>query len=394
MFLKKKRFFFAPLFSFCLVITLCAATALAQPLQSTKAEEAIIIDHETGTVLLEKNADQRMPTSSMSKTMTIYLVFQALKEGRLKLDDKMAVSEKAWRKGGSKMFVKVGDRVKVEELIRGVVIQSGNDATIVLAEGISGNEDVFAESLTQQAQAMGMSNSHFKNASGWPDPDHYSTARDLAILARHLLTDFPEYYHYFGEKSFKYNDIDQPNRNPLLFRNIGADGMKTGHTESAGYGLMGSAVRNGRRLVVVVNGLKSEAERADESARLLEWAFRSFENRILIKAGEAVEAAPVWLGAKATVPLVTEKDVYVTIPVLQSERDKLKVTVSYDAPLAAPIAKGAVMGTLKVEVSGLETHEFKLVAGEDVAELGLFARTVAKAKQFVFHRSSAEDSAL
>ncbi|TNE30304.1 MAG: D-alanyl-D-alanine carboxypeptidase [Alphaproteobacteria bacterium] len=386
MFLTKMRFFFAPFFSFCLIVTFCVTAAVAQPLQSTKAEEAIIIDHETGTVLLEKNADQRMPTSSMSKTMTIYLVFQALKEGRLKLDDKMAVSEKAWRKGGSKMFVKVGDHVKVEDLIRGVVIQSGNDATIVLAEGISGNEDVFAESLTQQAQAMGMSNSHFVNASGWPDPDHYSTARDLAILARHLLTDFPEYYHYFGEKSFKYNDIDQPNRNPLLFRNIGADGIKTGHTEDAGFGLMGSAVRNGRRLVVVVNGLKSEAERADESARLLEWAFRSFENRTLIKAGETVEEAPVWLGAKKIVPLVTEKDVYVTIPVLQSERDKLNVTLSYEAPLAAPIAKGDAVGMLKVEVAGLESHEFKLVAGEAVAELGLFARTLAKAKQLLLSR--------
>ncbi|MBL1147179.1 MAG: D-alanyl-D-alanine carboxypeptidase [Pseudomonadota bacterium] len=386
MFLKKMRFFFAPFLSFCLIVTLYVTAAVAQPLQSTKAEEAIVIDHETGTVLLEKNADKRMPTSSMSKTMTIYLVFQALKEGRLKLDDKMAVSEKAWRKGGSKMFVKVGDRVKVEDLIRGVVIQSGNDATIVLAEGISGNEDVFAESLTQQAQAMGMSNSHFVNASGWPDPDHYSTARDLAVLARHLLTDFPEYYHYFSEKSFKYNDIEQPNRNPLLFRNIGADGIKTGHTEDAGFGLMGSAVRNGRRLVVVVNGLKSEVERADESARLLEWAFRSFENRTLIKAGETVDEAAVWLGAKETVPLVTEKDVYVTIPVLQTERDKLNVTLSYEAPLAAPIAKGTAVGTLKVEVAGLETHEFKLVTGEDVAELGLFARTLAKAKQLLLNR--------
>lgn len=384
MFLTKKRVFFASLFSFFLIS--CVTVAAAQPLQSTKAEEAIIIDHETGTVLLEKNADKRMPTSSMSKVMTIYLVFQALKEGRLKMDDEMAVSEKAWRKGGSKMFVKVGDRVKVEDLIRGVVIQSGNDATIVLAEGISGNEDVFAESLTQQAQAMGMSNSHFVNASGWPDPDHYSTARDLSILAQRLLDDFPEHYHYFGEKTFKYNNIEQPNRNPLLFRNIGADGIKTGHTEDAGFGLMGSAVRNGRRLVLVVNGLKSEAERADESARLLEWAFRSFENRTLIKAGETVEEAPVWLGAKETVPLVTEKDVYVTIPVLQSERDKLKVTVSYDAPLAAPIAKGTAAGTLKVDVAGLETHEFKLVAGADVAELGLFARTMAKAKQLLLNR--------
>ena len=384
MFLIKKRFSFASLFSLFLI--LCVTGAVAQPLQSTKAAQAIIVDHETGTVLLEKNADQRMPTSSMSKVMTIYLVFQALKEGRLKMDDKMAVSEKAWRKGGSKMFVKVGDRVKVEDLIRGVVIQSGNDATIVLAEGISGNEDVFAESLTQQAQAMGMGNSRFVNASGWPDPDHYSTARDLSILARRLLEDFPKHYHFFGEKKFKYNDIEQPNRNPLLFRNIGADGIKTGHTEDAGYGLMSSAVRDGRRLVMVVNGLTSEAERADESARLLEWAFRSFENRTLIKAGETVEEAAVWLGTKETVPLVTEKDVFVTIPVLQSERDKLKVTVSYDAPLAAPVAKGTAAGVLKVEAAGIETHEFKLVAGADVAKLGLFARTMAKAKQLLLNR--------
>lgn len=386
MFLNKMRCILAPLFFCFLIVMLSVTAAVAQPLQSTKAEEAIIIDHETGTVLLEKDADKRMPTSSMSKVMTIYLVFQALKEGRLKLDDKMAVSEKAWRKGGSKMFVKVGDRVTVEDLIRGVIIQSGNDATIVLAEGISGNEDVFAESLTQQAQAMGMTSSRFVNASGWPDPDHYSTARDLSVLARRLLTDFPEYYHYFGEQKFKYNDIEQPNRNPLLFRNIGADGIKTGHTEEAGFGLMASAVRNDRRLVMVVNGLQSEAERADESARLLEWAFRSFENRTLIKAGETVEEAPVWLGEKESVALVTEKDVFVTIPVLESERDKLKVTVSYDAPLAAPVAKGTEAGVLKVEVAGLASHEFKLVTATEVAERGLFARTLEKAKHLLLNR--------
>ncbi|TVQ83740.1 MAG: D-alanyl-D-alanine carboxypeptidase [Micavibrio sp.] len=382
--------FFRKTFSafFVFAILLCAGVGavFAQTAQTTTASHAVLIDLETDTVLLEKDAQARMPTSSMSKVMTMYLVFQALEDGRLKMDDTMTVSERAWRKGGSKMFVEVGRRVGLEDLIRGVIVQSGNDATIVLAEGISGTEEAFAQSMTQQAHAMGMKNSNFKNASGWPDPDHYSTGHDLALLARRIISDFPQYYHYYSETEFTYNDIKQPNRNPLLYRNIGADGIKTGHTRDAGYGLMASAVRNGRRLILVVNGLESEAARADEAARLIEWGFRSFESRTLLEAGEIVDEAPVWMGVMETVPLASAADIFVTVPAAETDRARMRVTVSYDAPVAAPVKKGDVIGVLKVDVPGLPPREFPLIAAADIGELGLFARTLQKARHLLLSR--------
>ena len=369
-----------------LLIVVNTSVAVAQSNQSTKAKQAILIEESTGTVLLEKNADDRMPTSSMSKVMTVYMIFQAIEEGRLSLSEKLPVSKKAWKKGGSKMFVEVGKKVKLEDLLRGVIIQSGNDATIVLAEGMSGTEEVFAESMTQQAHAMGMENSQFKNASGWPDPDHYSTARDLSILARRLIKDFPQYYSYFAEKSFKFNDIEQTNRNALLFRNIGVDGIKTGHTEAGGYGLMSSAVRNGRRLTLIVNGLDSEQSRADESARLLDWGFRSFENTTLLKKGEEVAKAPVWLGVADEVPLVTNEDIVLTLPAAPRDKEKIVVTAVYDGPVAAPIKRGDKIGVLKVEVPGLGKYEYDLSAGAPVGTLGLFPKTMKKAKHFLMNR--------
>lgn len=238
---------------------LAAYPAKAEPM-TTIATQAIIVDASTGTILLDKGANDRMPTSSMSKTMTIYMVFDALKEGRLKLDDEFLVSEKAWRMEGSEMFIKVGDKVKIEDLIRGVVVQSGNDAAVALAEGLAGSEEAFAEAMNARAKDLGMTGSHFVNASGWPHPDHYSTPRDLALLAYRIIHDFPEYYHYFSEKEFTYNNIRQQNRDPLLGKLPGADGLKTGHTEVAGYGLIGSAKRGDRRLILVVNGLKSQQD--------------------------------------------------------------------------------------------------------------------------------------
>lgn len=369
------------------VFILCnASMAFAQVKQSTKAKQAILIEDKTGTVLLEKQADDKMPTSSMSKVMTIYMILQAIEEGRLSLSDSFLVSKKAWQKGGSKMFVEVGKKVKLEDLIRGVVVQSGNDAAIVLAEGMSGTEDVFAESMTTQAHAMGMENSQFKNASGWPDPEHYSTARDLAVLAKHLIHDFPQHYHYFAEKKFKYGDIEQMNRNPLLFRNMGVDGIKTGHTEVGGYGLMSSAERNGRRLILVVNGLDSEQARADESARLLDWAFRSFKNEVILKKGETVDKAPVWLGVQDEVNLVVEEDISLTVPVAARDRQAIQFTAVYEGPLPAPIEKGEKVGVLKVEIPGLGDYEYPLVTGAPVAGLGLFPKTVKKAKHFLLNR--------
>ncbi|MCB9995679.1 MAG: D-alanyl-D-alanine carboxypeptidase [Rhodospirillales bacterium] len=352
--------------------------ALAADINQTPAKQAIIMDYETGMILYEKSADSQMPTSSMSKVMTMYLVFEALKNGQLSLDSKLPVSEKAWRKGGSKMFVEVGNEVAVEDLIRGVIVQSGNDATIVLAEGVAGTEEAFADALNIKAEKLGMANSHFMNASGWPDPDHYSTAKDLAIMAAAIIRDFPDYYHYYSEKEFTYNNIKQPNRNPLLYRNIGADGVKTGHTEIGGYGLIGSGERNGRRVVMVLNGLPDDKARAQEGARLLDWGLRSFDNMKLFAAGETVDHAKVAMGKTPEVSMVTEQDVIISLP--KTVKNDLKVEAVYEGPLKAPIKKGDRIGTLRVHVPRVSDFELPLVAGENVEPMGFFAAALAKAR--------------
>lgn len=363
-------------------ILLAVLPVQAQGTVETAAKQAIIVDYDTGTVLMEKEADARMPTSSMSKVMTMYMVFDALKAGTVEMDDTFLVSEKAWRKGGSKMFVEVNKRVAVEDLIRGVIVQSGNDATIVLAEGLSGTEDSFAHAMTAKAKELGMENSNFANASGWPDPLHYSTARDLATLGKRIIKDFPEYYSIYSEKEFTYNKISQKNRNPLLFRNMGADGIKTGHTEAGGYGLMGSGVNpEGRRVVLVVNGLTSEAERAQESARLLEWALQGFANKTAFTAGQNVAEAKVAYGKQDAVALQVEEDVILTLPKVSAT--DLKVEAVYNSPLIAPVAKGDQVGTLHVSVPGREqVQEIPLLAAQDVKAKGFFAKTIAKAKQY------------
>ncbi len=364
----------------CFILSF-SQTALAENLVQTSARQAIVLDYQTGAVLLEKNADEHMPTSSMSKVMSIYMVFEALKRGELALNDKLLVSEKAWRKGGSKMFVEVDKHVEVEDLLRGVIVQSGNDATIVLAEGLGGSEDAFAENLTLKAQKLGMDNSHFVNASGWPDPDHYSTARDLAMLAAALIGNFPEYYPYFAEQEFSYNNIKQRNRNPLLYRNIGADGIKTGHTEAGGYGLMGAGIHNGRRVIMVVNGLKDEKARAQESAKLLEWGLRRFENLKIFAAGDEVEKAKVVMGKIENVAAVLQENLTVTVP--KTALDSFKVSAKFNEPLIAPVTKGEQIGTLVVEIPGQEIIERPLYAAQNADELGLFAASLAKVKLFL-----------
>ncbi|MFP4313539.1 MAG: D-alanyl-D-alanine carboxypeptidase family protein [Alphaproteobacteria bacterium] len=333
-------------------------------------------------ILFEKNADEKMPTSSMSKVMTMYMVFDALKNGSLNLDDTLLVSEKAWRKGGSKMFVEVNKRVKVEDLIRGVIIQSGNDATIVLAEGLAGTELAFAKAATEKAHELGMKNSNFVNASGWPDPQHYSTARDLAILGKAIISNFPEHYDYYSETEFTYSEITQKNRNPLLYRDMGADGIKTGHTEAGGYGLIGSGTHDGRRVVIVVNGLDSEQSRAQEGAKLLEWGLRGFENKTLLKSGQNVGMAEVAFGKKESVPLQVQGDVIMTLQRIGGEDVKMEAV--YTGPLKAPVRKGDVIGSLKVHVpTSKQVMEYPLLAGEDIAPLGFFSGTIAKAKQYL-----------
>jgi serine-type D-Ala-D-Ala carboxypeptidase (penicillin-binding protein 5/6) len=346
-----------------------------------QARQAIAIDFDTGTVLYEKNADQRMTPSSMSKMMTTYLVFKALKEGRIKLDSMLPVSEKAWRMQGSKMFVMLGTQVKVEDLVRGMVVQSGNDACVVLAEGLAGSESAFAEQENAEAQRMGLTNSHFMDASGWPNPEHYSSARDLATIARNLIKDFPEYYHYFSEIDFTYgvNDkgipIKQGNRNPLLYKNLNVDGIKTGHTDDGGYGDTISALRNGQRVIIVLNGMASMKARGEESERLLEWAFREWGTYKLFAAGDAVDTADVWLGTAPTVKLVAKDAVAVTIP--RRLRPQMKVTAVYDSPIPAPVKAGQSVGNVVVAFPGRDPINVPLVTAGGADRLGLGGRMSA-----------------
>jgi D-alanyl-D-alanine carboxypeptidase (penicillin-binding protein 5/6) len=349
------------------------ATTPLGPLD-TAAKFAVIIDHNTGAVLLEKEADAPMIPSSMTKLMTAYVVYGLLRQGRLSLTQELPVSERAWRMGGSKMFVEIGTSVKVEDLIRGVIVQSGNDACIVLAEGIAGSEEQFADLMNQKAREMGLTRTNFRNSTGWPHPEHRSTARDIAELARHIIRDFPEYYHYDAEKSFKYNGIDQQNRNPLVQKNL-ADGLKTGHTEEAGYGLVASAERGGRRVILMINGLNTMRERGEESERLLEWSFREFENVTLFAASDVVEQAPVYMGTAPSVPLVGGRDLVVTMP--RGWRNRAKVTLSYASPVPAPVLRGTRLGTLAVSGQGVPDLEVPLLAGADVPRLGLPGRAMA-----------------
>lgn len=336
------------------------------------------MDYETGTALLSKNAQERMPTSSMSKVMSMALVYDALQKGKISLSDAFIVSEKAWQKQGSKMFVELGNKIKVEDLIRGVVIQSGNDATIVLAEGLSGSEDNFAAELNKKAAEIGMKNSHFMNASGWPDPEHYSTAEDLAKLGVYMIKTYPEDYKYYSEKEFTYHGITQPNRNPLLYRDIGADGIKTGHTEAGGYGLMGSGMRDGRRVVLVLNGMASEKERAEESARLLDWALGRFENKTLLMPGEIIANAAVIMGKANTVGLTVKTPLRLTIP--KGSNKDIKATIEYEAPLVAPINTDQPVAQLIITMPGLNPIKTPLFAAENISEKGFFALSLERIK--------------
>jgi D-alanyl-D-alanine carboxypeptidase (penicillin-binding protein 5/6) len=341
------------------------------------APYAILIDADTGTVLFEKNADKLNPPASMSKLMTVEVVFRAIREGRIKLDDEMTVSEHAWRKGGapsagSAMFAAINSRVKVEDLLRGVMIQSGNDACIALAEGLAGSEGAFAEMMNKRAKEIGLTQSHFTNPTGLHEPEHLMTVRELAKLAQHIIKTYPEFYKIYGEREFTWNRVRQQNRNPLLAMGIGADGMKTGYHKEAGYGLVGSAVQNGLRLIVVVNGFKSMKERADEARKLLEWGFRGFEARPLFAEGETVGEAKLYGGAKGRVALLGTQAIRLLVP--RSATEKLSAKVVYSGPVRAPVAKGQPIGVLKVWRGENVVLEVPLQAGEDVGTGNLTQR--------------------
>ena len=353
---------------------------LAAHALDAKADYALLMDAQTGVVLFEKNADARMSPASMSKLMTVLMAFEALDGGRITPDDKFYVSDDAWRRGGagsggSTMFLKARSRVEVRDLLRGIIVQSGNDACIALAEGLGGSEDVFAQMMTERAQELGMSQTTFTNATGLPDPDHKTTARDLAVLARQLINTHSRYYPLFSERDFTWNKIRQTNRNPLLYANIGADGLKTGHTEASGYGLVASAEQNGRRLILVVNGLDSKRTRAREARRLMTYGFRNFQREVLVEANQEVTQVPVWHGSDSTVAVTPARRFELVTP--RSGRRKMVATVTYEKPILAPIKKGDVLATLKVTLPGLAPQEVPLVAAEDVGRGNAISRAVS-----------------
>ncbi len=357
----------------------------AQALE-TPAREAILMDYDTGAILFEKSPDALMPPASMSKLMTVTMLMERLKDGSLTMEDTFPVSEKAWRKGGSKMFVEVGKRVKVSDLLRGIIIQSGNDACIVVAEALGGSEEGFAQAMTERAREIGLMHSTFKNATGWPHPEHRMTARDLAILAKYIIKNFPEYYGLFAEKSFTFSKIKQGNRNPLLYTNSGADGLKTGHTEESGYGLTGSAKRGDRRLILVLNGLGSARERGREAERIMEWGFREFDNYALFKKGDEVAKARVWLGAKDLVPLQVDEDLTVTMS--RKDRRSMQVKLVYNEPIPAPIIKGSPVARLLITAPEMDPIEVPLLAAENVERPGVVKRVMAAVKYVLFGASA------
>lgn len=352
-------------------LLLFACLLITQPALAidTAAKQAIIIDDNTNTVLFEKNADEKMHPSSMSKLMTVYIVFTRLKEGSLKLTDTLPVSEKAWKLQGSKSFVELGNRIAIDDLLKGIIIQSGNDACMVIAEGLAGSEEAFAEQMNDTAKKLDLTNSHFTNPHGLNDPYHLMSARDLAILGQHIIHDFPEYYHYFSEKEFVYHGIKQGNRNLLLYKNdMGVDGLKTGHTDEGGFGMVVTAKdSNGRRELVVINGLSSIDERAEEAERLLSYAFRDFENVTLLHKGDTLKKIPVWFGQKDEVTVTADKDLVLTLP--KAGRDKLKFTLSYNETVPAPVKEGDHIADLTIESPTAPTQVIPLVAGESVEKL-------------------------
>ncbi len=342
----------------------------------TKATHALLMDADTGYVMFEKEADKPMPPASMSKLMTVYIVFDALKDGRLKLEDEFIVSENAWRtggtlSGGSTMFLKPAEKVKVLDLLKGVIIQSGNDACITIAENLAGSESAFAELMNEKAKELGLTNSTFRNSTGLPDPEHKMSAKDLAKLAQILINNFPDYYYLFSEKSFKHNGITQGNRNPLLYKIPGADGLKTGHTKESGYGLTGSVVTvDGRRVILVVNGLESMKERDEESRRLATYGSAGFITSTLVAKDKVVDSIPVWLGKEDSVEVITEKEYKMT-----HARGKKTphITISYNSPIVASVKKGDIIATLKIG-EGETVETMNLLAAKDVEKAGYFKR--------------------
>ncbi len=376
MFKKNTLSFFAALFAF--VFSFSAQTS---PFNS-EAQQALLIDLTTGTILYEKEADKLVAPSSMSKIMTVYMVLNEIKQGCLSLQDTFTVSKKAWKMRGSRMFIRVKSDVTVSDLLRGVIVQSGNDAAIALAEGVAGSEEAFVEMTNKKAREIGARDARFTNATGWPDPEHQMTLRDLAVIATRTMMDFPEYYGMYKEPEFTHNNIKQPNRNPLLFEKVGCDGLKTGHTELGGYGLVASTLQKGRRLLMIVNGCKTKKQRAQASKRLITYGYRAFAGTVLYSAGQTVETADVWMGVKNKIPLLSETDVAITVP--RALIKDIIVEVVYKTPLQAPVSVGDPVAKIVVKIPGKPEKEYPLIAGESSKKIGFFSRIGSAFNYLVF----------
>ena len=357
-------------FAMLALLALAIAPASAQSqLYDTRAKQAVMIDAETGTILFSKDSDKLIPPASLAKLMTMEVVFHALKVGRLTLDDKFAVSENAWRTGGAKaggstMFAKVKSVIRVEDLIKGVIVHSANDGCIVLAEGMAGSEENFAKLMTERAREIGLTQSVFKNSNGLPAEGQVVTMRELALLGRHIWKEYPEYYKYYSMREFEWNNIKQPNRNPLLAMDIGADGMKTGYTEASGYAIVGSISRGGNRLFLAMSGMSGEQQRADEARKMLEWGLRAFERTKLFDADEIIGEAQVFGGEKSGVALKAAGPVSIFIPLTNTNR--LVARIVYRGPLTAPVEEGTPVGVLRVWIGDAMSQETPLYAAETV----------------------------
>lgn len=348
-------------------------TEISTPPAPTIAASAYILqDFHTGKVLAENNADARLAPASLTKIMTVYVVFKELTSGHLHLDDLVTISEKSWKTSGSRMFVELGNQVKIEDLLKGVIIQSGNDASVALAEHVGGNENTFADMMNQHAKRLGMVNSHFKNSDGLPIEDHYTTARDLAILTSALIEEFPEYYRWFSQKEFTFNNITQQNRNKLLSRDESVDGVKTGFTDDAGYCLVASALREEMRLISVVMGAKNANARANENQTLINYGFRFFESHRLYQGKTSLNEARIWKGESKVIPLGLAEDIYVTIP--RRQYKDLKAVVTVDKKITAPVEEGAKLGSVKVTLNDTVIVDKDLVALKSVEQGNIFQR--------------------
>lgn len=361
------------LLSFLAVSAIAAPPPVPAP-PSIDASSHLLIDHDSGRIIAENNADARVEPASITKIMTAYIVFREIKAGRLRLEDEVRISERAWRMGGSRMFVDVNSRVNVDDLLKGMIIQSGNDATVALAEHIGGTEEAFADIMNAQAKQLGMTGTNYRNSSGWPDPDQYTTARDIVALARSLIHEFPEHYRRYSEREFVWNGIRQHNRNSLLWREGGVDGIKTGYTEAAGYCLVTSAKRDDMRLVSAIFGTKSEKARADYSQALLNYGFRFFETRRLYEAGQTLGQFRVFGGSVPEAPLGLASDLYVTYP--RGRYGALQPAMQLPARIEAPLAKGTVVGDVSIVLDGKTVAQQPLVALQDIEDGGFFRRAM------------------